>query len=52
MEIARHLSITHKTVEKHLGSIYQKFHISSRAQLAQYVAARANVPPRAELSIP
>jgi DNA-binding NarL/FixJ family response regulator len=33
LEIARALSITHKTVEKHLGSVYQKLCISSRAQL-------------------
>ena len=38
IEIARALSITHKTVEKHLGSVYQKLHISSRAQLDSYVA--------------
>jgi DNA-binding CsgD family transcriptional regulator len=30
MEIARELSITHKTVEKHLGSAYQKLGVSSR----------------------
>ena len=33
LEIAHQLSITHKTVEKHLGSAYQKLHISSRTQL-------------------
>lgn len=33
VEIARQLSITHKTVEKHLGSAYQKLQISSRSQL-------------------
>ncbi len=33
---ARELSITHKTVEKHLGSAYQKLNISSRAQLDAY----------------
>ncbi len=37
LEIARALSITHKTVEKHLGSAYQKLQISSRAQLDAYV---------------
>jgi DNA-binding CsgD family transcriptional regulator/tetratricopeptide (TPR) repeat protein len=39
LEIARKLSITHKTVEKHLGSAYQKLQISSRAQLDPYVRA-------------
>jgi DNA-binding CsgD family transcriptional regulator len=38
IEIARALSITHKTVEKHLSSVYQKLDISSRAQLDSYVA--------------
>jgi len=37
LEIAHALSITHKTVEKHLGSAYQKLHISSRAQLDAFV---------------
>ena len=40
LEIARLLSITHKTVEKHLGSAYQKLHISSRAQLGAYVEVK------------
>lgn len=39
VEIARELSITHKTVEKHLGSAYQKLHITSRAQLHAFVSA-------------
>jgi DNA-binding CsgD family transcriptional regulator/tetratricopeptide (TPR) repeat protein len=39
LEIARGLSISHKTVEKHLGSVYQKLGVSSRAQLASYVTA-------------
>ena len=47
MEIARHLSITHKTVGKHLASACQKVHISWRAQLSAYVAARADAPSRA-----
>jgi DNA-binding NarL/FixJ family response regulator len=38
IEIARELSISHKTVEKHLGSIFQKLGFSSRAQLAAYVS--------------
>jgi len=42
LEIARELSITHKTVEKHLGSAYQKLHISSRAQLDGHVTPRSN----------
>ncbi|HLY02909.1 MAG TPA: AAA family ATPase [Candidatus Cybelea sp.] len=33
LEIAKRLSITHKTVEKHLASAYQKLGIGSRAQL-------------------
>ena len=33
LQIARRLSITHKTVEKHLASAYQKLGIGSRAQL-------------------
>jgi DNA-binding NarL/FixJ family response regulator/tetratricopeptide (TPR) repeat protein len=42
MEIARELSITHKTVEKHLGSAYHKLNISSRAQLEAHVTPRHN----------
>ena len=37
-EIGRELAISHKTVEKHLGSIYLKLGFSSRPQLAAYVA--------------
>ena len=33
LEIANQPAITHKTVEKHLGSVYQKLQASSRAQL-------------------
>jgi DNA-binding CsgD family transcriptional regulator len=40
LEIARSLSITHKTVEKHLGSVYQKLQISSRAQLDAHVGTQ------------
>jgi DNA-binding CsgD family transcriptional regulator len=40
IEIARLLSITHKTVEKHLGSVYRKINISSRTQLGAFLAAR------------
>lgn len=39
VEIARGLSISHKTVEKHLGSVYQKLGLTSRTQLAAYMAA-------------
>jgi len=39
LDIARALSISHKTVEKHLGSVYQKLGVSSRAQLASHVTA-------------
>ncbi len=35
-EIAREFSISHKTVEKHLASVYQKLGVSSRLQLAAY----------------
>ena len=42
LEIARALSISHKTVEKHLGSVYQKLHISSRAQLDAHVRPLAD----------
>ena len=39
VEIARALAISHKTVEKHLGSVYHKLGFSSRAQLAAHVGA-------------
>ena len=38
LEIAHELAISHKTVEKHLGSVYHKLGFSSRAKLAAYVA--------------
>lgn len=38
VEIGRELSISHKTVEKHLGSAYRKLGFSTRAQLAAYVS--------------
>jgi DNA-binding CsgD family transcriptional regulator len=41
LEIAQTLSITHKTVEKHLASIYRKLDISSRARLGTYFAREA-----------
>jgi DNA-binding NarL/FixJ family response regulator len=37
LEIARALAISHKTVEKHLGSVYRKLGFSTRAQLGAYV---------------
>ncbi|MDQ6941631.1 MAG: AAA family ATPase [Candidatus Eremiobacteraeota bacterium] len=37
LHIAQHLSISHKTVEKHLGTVYQKLGFSSRAQLAAWI---------------
>lgn len=37
LEIAGELAISYKTVEKHLGSVYQKLGISSRSQLAGVV---------------
>jgi len=39
LEIARALSISAKTVEKHLGSIYAKLALSSRVQLAMRMTA-------------
>jgi DNA-binding CsgD family transcriptional regulator len=39
VEIARALAISHKTVEKHLGSVYQKLGFSSRTQLAAHVGS-------------
>jgi DNA-binding CsgD family transcriptional regulator len=42
LEIARRLSISHKTVEKHLGSAYQKLGISSRSELALHLAPQPN----------
>ena len=38
LEIARSLSISHKTVEKHLGSAFQKLGVSSRRELRPYLA--------------
>jgi predicted ATPase/DNA-binding CsgD family transcriptional regulator len=37
LEIARSLSISHKTVEKHLGSAFQKLGVSSRRELRPYL---------------
>ncbi len=39
LEIAQALSISYKTVEKHLGSVYQKLGVASRTQLAAYLTA-------------
>jgi DNA-binding CsgD family transcriptional regulator/Tfp pilus assembly protein PilF len=44
LEIAHELSISHKTVEKHLGSIFQKLGLRSRTQLAALVSARTQQP--------
>ncbi len=41
LEIARRLAISQKTVEKHLGSAYQKLGLASRAQLAAHVGRAA-----------
>jgi len=38
LEIARALSISHKTVEKHLASTFEKLAIASRTQLATHLA--------------
>jgi len=46
LQIASRLAISQKTVEKHLGSAYQKLGIASRTQLAAY-AARAREPASA-----
>ena len=39
LDIARELSISHKTVEKHLASVFLKLDITSRKQLGAYLAA-------------
>ncbi len=41
LEIAEKLSVTHKTVEKHLASAYQKLGITSRAKLGAYLPSSA-----------
>jgi DNA-binding NarL/FixJ family response regulator len=46
-EIAELLSITRKTVEKHLGSVYQKLDVSSRVKLAAYMVVRTDDSSRA-----
>ena len=43
LEIARSLSISHKTVEKHLGAAYQKLGVSSRRALRSYVGPIVNL---------
>jgi DNA-binding CsgD family transcriptional regulator len=40
VEIGRRIEISHKTVEKHLASVYRKLGITSRTQLAALFAAR------------
>jgi len=44
--IARALSISNKTVEKHLGNIYAKLGFSSRVQLAMHVATNGSFAAR------
>jgi DNA-binding CsgD family transcriptional regulator len=47
-EAAAAMRVSEKTVEKHLSSIYEKLALSSRTQLAAYVArasARSDPPP-------
>ena len=39
LDIARDLAISHKTVEKHLASVYAKLGVSSRTKLGPYVTA-------------
>ncbi len=47
LEIARSLSISHKTVEKHLGSAFQKLGVSSRRELRPYlVGSPTHTAPR------
>jgi ATP/maltotriose-dependent transcriptional regulator MalT len=47
LDIARSLSISHKTVEKHLGSAFQKLGISSRRELRPYlVGSPTHTTPR------
>jgi DNA-binding CsgD family transcriptional regulator len=43
-EIGRELSISHKTVEKHLGSVYGKLGLTSRVQLAAHVGTTSRTP--------
>ncbi len=38
LEIGRALAISHKTVEKHIGSAFAKLGFSSRAQLGAYLS--------------
>ncbi len=49
MEIARELSISHKTVEKHLASTYQKLGVPRRMQLAAHFGAGGEARLRGEL---
>lgn len=44
-QIARALAISHKTVETHLGRIFKKLQVSSRAEVAA-VVGRAHRPDR------
>ena len=46
-EIAREFSISHKTVEKHLASVYQKLGVSSRLHLAAYLSTQPDLAPAA-----
>ena len=48
VEIARELFITHKTVEKHLASIYRKLGITSRIHLGPYVGVDGGPALRGE----
>lgn len=45
-EIGSQLAISHKTVEKHLGTMYQRFGLSSRSQLAALVSRPDRSPAR------
>jgi DNA-binding CsgD family transcriptional regulator len=49
-EIAREFSISHKTVEKHLASVYQKLGVASRLHLAAYLNARQDLTEPSRLA--
>jgi DNA-binding CsgD family transcriptional regulator/tetratricopeptide (TPR) repeat protein len=40
LEIAKHLSVSHKTVEKHLSAAFRKLEVGSRRALRAYVSKR------------
>jgi DNA-binding CsgD family transcriptional regulator/tetratricopeptide (TPR) repeat protein len=46
LEIARALSISHKTVEKHLATAFRKIGVSSRRELREHLSAKVSATPR------